>query len=476
MAGNMVAPQHRGHVWEGYTATPQAGIIADSTMVMLIAQLMRSRSKPVRWEAARWLAITAADRPEAARALAAAADAAEDPIELEHMLIAFSRLPPQHRKPHTDTVARLLVELPYRLDRAAVPRDRHWPYRIRELYEVLARGVPGLHRAVLRQPPFGHPDHVHYVLTSGFPTRDAVEHYYRLWRAGQFSRWTDPLIRLARELDHRRQRVLIDRLWHEAPDLRPELLILLARAPQPTDLPRLIEGLRGYRVDVAKACLKAVQRLGGTPHPEVLPLAIRWWRRCEENDQRDDAAVFAEYVKAHVGDNVASPAAALTAVRRRWPDAVRNTDELNWKHWEARLQRIRWTDGDVRAGEQLFRKLGCVHCHNGASFVGPDLRGVARRFSRTDLFRAILFPDETVPDRYRATRFLLADGRVVVGQVIYESVGVILVHTAEGTDVRIQPEHVERRTEMNGSIMPRGLLQGLSDRELADLYAYLRSL
>ncbi len=480
-SGGVGGGRYRGHVWSGYspseprTVPPGAG-----RLVHRIATLVTSRHRAVRWEAARWLAIVGGGNApqQAARQLVRAAANAADALELEHMLIAFSRLPATARASHTDSVARLLVALPYRLDKAKVARDRNWPYRIRELYEALARGVPSLHEALLRDDRFGHASHTAYLLAPNFPTRAGIQRCYELWRQGRFSAWNEPLVRLARELEPTQRRVLIERLWADAPELRPELLLLVATAPRTEDRPRLIEGLTGYRADVAAACLDALRMLGGAEREgEAVLLAARWWQRLAREKKPAEAAPFAAYVRAALGQDLTRPEEALAIVRRRWPtDAALDRTEGDWLSWANRLERVRWREGNAERGRMLFKKLGCIHCHNGTSFVGPDLRGVTRRFSRLDLFRAIVLPDEIVPERYRATRFLLADGRVVEGIVVYESARVVLVHTADGLDVRLDPLQVERRVQTGGSIMPRGLLRGLSDREIADLYAYLRSL
>ncbi|MCH8829917.1 MAG: hypothetical protein IID45_10100, partial [Planctomycetes bacterium] len=41
---------------------------------------------------------------------------------------------------------------------------------------------------------------------------------------------------------------------------------------------------------------------------------------------------------------------------------------------------------------------------------------------------------------------------------------------------RIEADDIEARRTLNQSLMPSGLLKGLKPQDLADLYAYLRSL
>jgi hypothetical protein len=52
----------------------------------------------------------------------------------------------------------------------------------------------------------------------------------------------------------------------------------------------------------------------------------------------------------------------------------------------------------------------------------------------------------------------------------------VIVQTAPDTTVRIAGEDIESKRTLDTSLMPAGLLDKLTDREIADLMAYLRSL
>ena len=107
---------------------------------------------------------------------------------------------------------------------------------------------------------------------------------------------------------------------------------------------------------------------------------------------------------------------------------------------------------------------------------GPDLAGVGGRFSRADLFTAILQPSRDVPPRYRATVVTTEDGKVYQGLIVYEATDGVLLQTGQGTTVRVAGSQIAPRRVSEISLMPAGLLDKLADRELADLYAYLLSI
>jgi putative heme-binding domain-containing protein len=101
---------------------------------------------------------------------------------------------------------------------------------------------------------------------------------------------------------------------------------------------------------------------------------------------------------------------------------------------------------------------------------------VTGRFSRDDLFTAILQPSKDVSPRYRTTQLTTAKGQVYQGIIVYEAVDGIILQTGPATTVRLKFTQVSERRLTATSLMPAGLLDRLSDGEIADLYAYLKSL
>ena len=107
------------------------------------------------------------------------------------------------------------------------------------------------------------------------------------------------------------------------------------------------------------------------------------------------------------------------------------------------------------------------------------MTGVAGRFGRTDLLRAILLPSESIAQNYRTDVLELVDGRNLTGQIIptldYRAPHLLLAENPLQPDQAIKIRKVEvlnkRRSEL--SIMPPGLLNNLSKQEVLDLLAYL---
>jgi putative heme-binding domain-containing protein len=101
---------------------------------------------------------------------------------------------------------------------------------------------------------------------------------------------------------------------------------------------------------------------------------------------------------------------------------------------------------------------------------------VARRFSRDDLLTAILQPSRDISPRYRTLMLTTASGKTYQGLVIYESTDGLMLQTGPTTTVRVRGSDIDSRQFTDVSMMPAGLLDKLSDRDIADLLAYLKGL
>jgi putative heme-binding domain-containing protein len=126
-------------------------------------------------------------------------------------------------------------------------------------------------------------------------------------------------------------------------------------------------------------------------------------------------------------------------------------------------------------GRQLFSQ-SCGQCHTlfgEGGKVGPDLTG-SNRSDLDYLLHNILDPSAEVPNQYRPTIFDLKDDRTIVGIVALEDADTISVVTPNET-VRIRRNEVARQNLSELSMMPDGLLTQLSDDQVRDLIAYLRS-
>src|SRR5207302_521038 len=106
----------------------------------------------------------------------------------------------------------------------------------------------------------------------------------------------------------------------------------------------------------------------------------------------------------------------------------------------------------------------------------PTLDGIANRFSRDDLFTAIVQPSKDISRGFQTTVLETTAGKLYQGLIVYEAVDGLILVTGPAATVRLSGQEIASRRASNVSLMPAGLLDNLLDREIADLYAYLRSL
>ena len=134
-------------------------------------------------------------------------------------------------------------------------------------------------------------------------------------------------------------------------------------------------------------------------------------------------------------------------------------------------------------GASLFEQGLCSRCHRVGSqgvAIGPDLSAVGNRFSPRDLLEAILEPSMSVAENYQTHILELNDGSQLTGQIIpqldYRSRHLLLAPNPVDPDKTIKVPKAGLKTHRRSdfSIMPPGLLNTFSRKEVITLIAWLR--
>jgi putative heme-binding domain-containing protein len=132
--------------------------------------------------------------------------------------------------------------------------------------------------------------------------------------------------------------------------------------------------------------------------------------------------------------------------------------------------------GAADAGRPLFEER-CAVCHRFGGIgkdVGPDLTTITSRFKKKDILESILWPSKVISDQYQAEMFELTDGKIVSGLIVRESAAAILVRTADAPDkpVAVPKAQIASRVPSTVSLMPEGLVDTLTPKQIADLLAF----
>jgi len=107
--------------------------------------------------------------------------------------------------------------------------------------------------------------------------------------------------------------------------------------------------------------------------------------------------------------------------------------------------------------------------------MGPDLTDLAGRFTRKETLQSILFPSHVISSQYAAKKLLLVDGRVLVGIVTPGPSGEKIVLDSNGEKISVREEDIQEIAPNRLSGMPDGLLDDLTEEEIANLFSYLNS-
>src|SRR5918993_2715190 len=133
--------------------------------------------------------------------------------------------------------------------------------------------------------------------------------------------------------------------------------------------------------------------------------------------------------------------------------------------------------GTAEAGRPIFDKQ-CATCHRFGAIgkdVGPDLTTIASRFKKKDLLDSILWPSKVISDQYQAEMFELKDGKILTGVIVRETAAAVQIRTADSPDkpVAVPKGQIANRETSTVSLMPAGLLDGLSHADIANLLAFM---
>ena len=101
----------------------------------------------------------------------------------------------------------------------------------------------------------------------------------------------------------------------------------------------------------------------------------------------------------------------------------------------------------------------------------PELTG-AQRMNLDYLLENIVTPNAIVAQDYRATTFVMNNGRVITGMITKQQGGSLTIQTATEKLV-INKADIESQQQTDKSLMPEGLLDQLSINEIRDLIGYL---
>ena len=136
--------------------------------------------------------------------------------------------------------------------------------------------------------------------------------------------------------------------------------------------------------------------------------------------------------------------------------------------------------GDPARGEAIFRraKLQCLGCHaiaGAGGRVGPGLESLGASAPVDYLVDSLVEPSKAIKEGFHAVTVATTDGRVVTGIKVGETDQALILRDAEDREIQLPLTSIDEQTA-SGSLMPAGLVDGLSRAELVDLVRFLSEL
>jgi putative membrane-bound dehydrogenase-like protein len=482
-------------VFAGYAATVP---LADhktqtNTLIEVIERKFPTGNSRLDQELGRLIAMIQPDSSLLLDRVLARLTPESDPVEDVHYLIVAARLACGRTDAQRQKIASVLLALDRKFETRGLQRDSNWDDRTIEMYIQLVDRDPQLPQVVLAHPELGAPGHVPFVFAvEEDQIEAAADRFLARLAADPEYRWTGDLVFLLSQSERPEVRELL-RSKVEDFSIQAAVLAALAESPQPGDRSLLVTGLDSHDLSLISDVLGALDTLGADPEGSEQVALVRTLRRLGDSaEERQLTTRILAQLSKNTGQElsvtVTVPGPAqdreLTAV---WSDWAAATHPDEWQRQsgtsaeqltavQQQLQSVDWEAGDVARGERLYLARSCGQCHGSRRALGPDLAGVAGRFSRDDLFTAITLPSKDVSPRYQATLVATTAGKLHTGLVVYEAVDGLVLRDIANRTVRIATKDISVRRQLTQSIMPEGLLRDLQPSDFADLYAYLRSL
>ncbi len=143
------------------------------------------------------------------------------------------------------------------------------------------------------------------------------------------------------------------------------------------------------------------------------------------------------------------------------------------------LARVK-TEGSAEAGEAIYRRanLQCIQCHAigpAGGLVGPNLISIGGSAQSDYILESLIDPSAKLKEGYTTLSVLTDEGKLFSGIVIGRDDAMLRLRLADATETQIAIDSIEEEAP-GKSLMPAGMLDGLAEKELVDLVAFLSEL
>lgn len=130
--------------------------------------------------------------------------------------------------------------------------------------------------------------------------------------------------------------------------------------------------------------------------------------------------------------------------------------------------------GDVVVGRKIYTER-CAACHrfgNEGNAVGPDIVAM-KTAGKEKLLVNIIDPNREVAPNLQTYTVETTDGETITGLLLKDSGGSVTLTTGGGSEITLIRAQVRKLSAQGKSLMPEGLEDGLTLKQMADLLEFL---
>lgn len=280
-------------------------------------------------------------------------------------------------------------------------------------------------------------------------------------------------------LEVRRQLIEICGQIHAA-DLLPVLLDLVKHEQDPSVLATTFTALQNY--DAAEIAGYVTARFAGlSEEPQLAAEALLVSRTVWSK----------ELLNAINAGTISKESISTSALRKMLMHGDDSIIAAVTKHWgeiaslspaqvQAEIAHLNTVlsagSGNPRTGKHLFMQ-NCGRCHllfEEGGRIGPDLTP----FARTNLERmliSVVNPSLEIREGFENYVLVTIDGRVLNGFLADKDSQIVILRGVDGQNMIIKKDDIDEMHVIPQSVMPEGALKLLTEQQIRDLFAYLRS-
>ena len=276
---------------------------------------------------------------------------------------------------------------------------------------------------------------------------------------------------------------------------RSEYATLFGEVKQPQSVPVLLETLSKTADDGLKAAiLSALPAYGDDRIPTEV---LRQYSQMTEDIRAVAQSLLVSrkpwslaLVEAVDRGDIAAKSLPVETVRQLTVHRDERLAALIAKHWGSvegatttemqtqleKYQTILSGPGDPYPGKKLYVQM-CGKCHTlhaTGGKIGPDLTTYKRDDVRRMLLN-VINPSAEIREGFETLVAVLNDGRVVTGFLVEQDPQSVSLRSTDGQTVALSRADIDELIPQKKSLMPEGQLKDLTDEQVRNLFAYLRS-